>query len=247
MRDALREAAAEAVRFHTDEDYFRAMVAVVFYSGMRAAAVSDRIDTIRKHFPSYSVVAKYGEEEILAILADPEMLKNERKIRACVHNAKKFVEIVNKPGLFAQYLGETHDVEVLRKKLMKNFKFLGKITSFHYLMDIGYNLVKPDRVVSRIFSRLRLVEGLPNPDNPDPSKLTDEQLWQIVRMGQTIAESVNQPIRYVDLVFVAYGQVEGSDPDGLPQGVCLDANPRCWLCGVRPHCRYEPKTVTALA
>jgi len=228
MRDELWEDAANAARTHTDADYFRIMVHVIFYAGMKAIIVTKKESAIDRHFPSYPVAAGYGEQDILAILADPEMLRNEKKIRACIDNANKFAEVVTEYGSFAEYLRKIASVEDLRTgiksvgdlrrlwtDLQGRFKFLGRIVSFHYLMEIGYNLVKPDRVITRIFSRLRLVDGLPNPLHPDPQKLTDEQLWQIVQVGQQIAESTQLPIRYIDLVFVVFGQMGGAELGGL--------------------------------
>ena len=98
-----------------------------------------------------------------------------------------------------------------------------------------------------MFSRLGLVTGLPEPAyHPDPQKLRDEQLWGFVETGKRIADATGEPIRYVDLVFVAYGQVEGKDPEDLPQGICVDQKPRCYLCEVRDYCKYEPKTLSPL-
>jgi DNA-3-methyladenine glycosylase I len=260
IRDVLREEAGNAAMTHTDADYFQIMVHVIFYAGMKATIVTKRESAIDRHFSSFSMAAGYGEKDILAILADPQMLRNKLKIRGCIDNAKKFAEVVKEYGSFGEYLRSIASVEDLRTglkgledlrrlwiDLQGRFKFLGRITSFHYLMEVGYNLVKPDRVVTRIFSRLRLIDGLPSPDHPDPQKLTDEQLWQIVQVGQQIAESSQLPIRYVDLVFVVFGQMEGQNPEDLPQGICLDENPRCSLCGVRDSCRYEPKTLSATA
>jgi hypothetical protein len=77
----------------------------------------------------------------------------------------------------------------------------------------------------------------------DPTKLANDQLWEIVEVGRQIAEATQEPIRYVDLVFVVYGQTEGRDSEDGPQGICLDEKPRCRLCGVSASCRYEPKTL----
>jgi hypothetical protein len=88
MRDALREAAARAAETLTDADYFQKMVHVVFYSGMKAATVTHKLGAINRHFSSYSMVADYGPKDISNILADPNMLKNKRKIAACIYNAK---------------------------------------------------------------------------------------------------------------------------------------------------------------
>src|SRR5580658_3191964 len=73
MPAALRDAAANAASQHTDADYFRMMVHVIFYSGMKAVIVGKKTPAIDRHFPSYSAAAAYAEQDILSILADPEM------------------------------------------------------------------------------------------------------------------------------------------------------------------------------
>jgi DNA-3-methyladenine glycosylase I len=248
MGDGLRVVARRATEDFRNADndkYFRQMVHVVFYAGMKAATVTKALDAIDKHFPSYTVAAGYGASEIAAIMNDTSMIRNRRKIEACIHNAKKFVEICSKRS-FVEYLGSFAS-DKSRWKAIKEFKFMGKITSFHYLMEIGYPLLKPDRVVSRIFSRLGLVNGLPEPIlHPNPTKFSEDQLWQIVEVGERIADATGHAIRYVDLVFVTYGQVKGQDPEGLSQGICLDNKPKCYLCGLRDECQYSPKTVSPL-
>jgi 3-methyladenine DNA glycosylase Tag len=84
MPAALRDGAATAAVTHTDADYFRKMVHVIFYSGFKAATVTHKIPAIDGHFSSYSVVAGYADEDVSRILADTEILRNEGKIRACV-------------------------------------------------------------------------------------------------------------------------------------------------------------------
>ena len=64
MRETLWDCAAYAAMTHTDADYFRIMVHVIFYSGMKAAIVTRKLPAIDKHFTSYSLVAGYGEQDI---------------------------------------------------------------------------------------------------------------------------------------------------------------------------------------
>lgn len=74
----------------SDDDYYWILVLVTFYSGFRAATVTSRRPIIRKHFPSWKLVAAYSEVKVQEILADREMISHERKIRACVKNAQTF-------------------------------------------------------------------------------------------------------------------------------------------------------------
>ena len=118
----------------------------------------------------------------------------------------------------------------LREDLIRQFSYISKITSFHVLTDIGMPVfLKPDRVIRRIFYRLGLIcdEG--------ESEL---RLLETVREGRKVREpQQGMPIRYVDIVLVAYGQVNSTGV-GISQGICVKNNPRCAVCGVRNFCQY---------
>jgi DNA-3-methyladenine glycosylase I len=214
----------------TDAEYYWILVYVVFYSGFKAATVNEKLDLIRKYFPDYLTVSKYSNNKIMEILDDFHMIKNRRKIQACVVNAKTFKSIVDENGSFQAYIhsftptASFENLMLLKEELEYRFNGLGRITTYHFLTDIGLPVIKPDRVICRIFKRLGLIES-------------EEQLLKTVIQGRKFAEAINQPIRYVDIVFVAYGQVKSED-FGLTSGICLENNPLCSLCGVKNDCNY---------
>jgi DNA-3-methyladenine glycosylase I len=214
----------------TDADYYWILVYVIFYSGFRAATVTAKLDLIRRHFPDYATVAAYGEDDVRRIVADPDMIRNERKVRACVENARTFARLVNKYGSFAQYVasfGAASSFEsllLLKEELQYHFHGLGEITTYHVLTDIGLPVLKPDRVICRIFRRLGLIED-------------ESQLLKTVIQGRRFARATGHPVRYIDIVFVIYGQVRSLE-FGLERGICLEKNPACSICGVRNYCDY---------
>jgi Methyladenine glycosylase len=94
MGDGLRVVARRATEDFRNADndkYFRQMVHVVFYAGMKAATVTKALDAgaIDKHFPSYTVAAGYGASEIAAIMNDTSMIRNRRKIEACMSQCQE--------------------------------------------------------------------------------------------------------------------------------------------------------------
>ena len=181
------------------------------------------------------MVANYGDEEVSEILSDPEMIRNLRKINACIKNAKVFMEIVNVYGSFYKYIESFspkisfENLMLFKESMEYQFSGLGSITTYHYLMDIGLPVLKPDRVICRIFNRLALIKS-------------KEQLLSAVIQGRKFAHTTNQPIRYIDIVFVAYGQMK-SEEFGIKKGICLETNPACAVCGVIDYCNYSDKTV----
>lgn len=219
--------------YKSDDDYeiYWKLVKVVFYSGMNAGVVTSKLPILKKYFYDYRKVNNYHREEINKIIEDQNIIRNKAKIEACVNNAKIFNDILIEYGTFANYLesfgnlNNENTLEILKKDL-KRFKFLGPITAYHFMLDLGLKVWKPDRVIRRIIKRLGLINN-------------SEDIGQAITVGREIADQVGLPIRYIDVVFVKYGQI-GEDKDfGLTTGICLEKNPRCSICGIKNYCNYK--------
>lgn len=219
----------------SDADYFTKLVFVAFYSGFRAATVTKKEKVIKKHFPHWQVVAEYGEANIKKICSDKDMIAHERKIRGCVNNARTFRDIVRQHGSFKVFLDQQlcgedgrpdHSFErlmLLKELLETTFDYLGGITVYHFMTDIGLNVLKPDRVMCRLFKRLGLLDN-------------ESQLLKAIIEGRKFAAATDLPIRYIDIVLVANGQVS-SPKLGIKKGVCLEV-PRCSECSVSSYCQH---------
>lgn len=227
----------EGRRF-TDDECYRKLVHIVFYSGFKAQTVTDKIHVIDRHFPDYRTVLRYGEQEVQAILRDPEMIANRLKVEACVKNAEQFGRIVEKHGAFQEYVDSLpkpdsdQAVIALRDTFRRLFKFLGPRTTFHFMMDIGIPVLKPDRVVERIFKRIGLV--------PESLHDSDALYLALIEEGRKFARATGYSIRYIDIVFVCYGQVQAKEV-GIERGICLsdeEGGPSCLICGTKQHCDY---------
>lgn len=216
----------------SDDEYYRILVHIVFYSGMKAQTVTAKLPVIDEHFPNFRSVARYGHEEVRKILSDSpqRMIRNRNKIRACVENAKTFTHIVLDHGSFQNYIdsfGATKSDDNLfrlKEELQDRFSGLGGITVYHFLTDIGMPVAKPDRVVSHIFARLGLVERNPKPDS-------------VVHEARKFAQATGHPVRYIDIVVASYGHVQHTEV-GLERGICTEANPSCSICGATKYCSY---------
>ncbi len=219
----------------SDDEFFQKLTMIVFYSGFRAATVTKREAAIMRHFPNWRTVARYDAEDVRRILDDAGMIRNKRKIAAVVENAIAFNSLIAKHGSFQHYIdsfrpNESFDQLLsLKRELEKRLSYLGGVTVYHFLTDIGLPVLKPDRVLCRIFHRLGLISD-------------EADIQETVRQGRRFAEETGQPIRYIDIVFVAYGQVQ-SEEFGIDKGICLKT-PRCGECGLTAHCRYPSKHLT---
>jgi DNA-3-methyladenine glycosylase I len=204
---------------------------VVFYSGFKAATVSAKLPVIFRHFPDYETVANYNEPQIAEIFEDSQMIRNRNKISACVNNARTFKKLIANYGSFQNYVDSFkanqsfENLLLFKEELESNFRGLGRITTYHFLTDIGLPVLKPDRVICRIFKRLGLIDN-------------EQQLLKTVIQGRKFAEANELPIRYIDIVFVAYGQMQYPE-FGINKGICLENSPNCGQCTLTTFCGYN--------
>lgn len=217
-----------------DQECFERLIMTAFYSGFKADTVDKYRDSIKAHFPSWRIVSGYTKRDIKNIMSDPEMIKNSKKINACVKNAEEFKQIVEKHGSFRKYV-ELFKVEdsfdnliCLKKNLESRFSYVSKVNVYHFMKDIGIPVLKPDRVIMRIFERLGLV-------------YEDTQLISAIEHGIKFAEATQLPIRYIDKIFVAFGQVARNDL-GIEKGICLSKERRrCEKCRAIFYCKFYKK------
>ncbi len=213
----------------SDEQYFAYLRDVVFYSGMRAATVSSKMDRIRHWFPDCQTASKCNGETVASIMSDKDMIKNKLKVSAVIKNAQTFGDIVECHGSMQRYIDSFSAMEsfenllLLKEELQDRFAFLGGVTVYHFLTEIGMPVLKPDRVICRIFHRLGLIES-------------ERQFLRSVIHGRKFAEATGHSVRYIDIILVAYGQ-SASEYLGIDRGICL-SQPRCELCEATEHCEW---------
>ena len=215
-----------------DKYLYQVLAYIPFFAGMKAMTVARKIPTIKAYFPDYETVSRYGETDINRMLSDPKMLRHPGKIRAGVSNAKTVATLAKKHGSFKNYLRSLNfnrsqeDLEKAAKTLINTFVYMGPATAHHFLTDIGAKTIKPDRVIMRILTRLKLV---PNENALDEARLVCNRF----------VEETGYSHRYVDIVMVKLGHIEDDLDIGLPQGICLESAPHCSRCLVREHCFYQ--------
>jgi len=210
----------------SDEQVFDQLVVVTFFSGIRANMVTKRIKRINELLHGYQRVKGFTQEDMSRFLDDPGTIHHEQKLRACIANAKALDALVRQYGSFARYLegfGPTRLLD-LRDDLRRRFRYLGERTVYHFMMELGLPVLKPDRVVSLILTRLNLIDDT-------------GQIDQAIQVGKAFVDATGYPIRYIDIVLVMYGQAE-NDSVGIAKGVCLGKAPRCSACGITSYCVY---------
>jgi DNA-3-methyladenine glycosylase I len=213
----------------TDDLGFSKLLEAVFYSGFRAETVTMRWATIARWFPNWQTVAAYDAEDVTRIMSDLGMIRNARKINACIKNARMMEKLILQYGSFPRYVSSFAprdsflNLLLLKEELEGRFEYLGGVMVYQFLTDLGMQVLKPDRVICRMFHRLGLIEA-------------ETQILKTVLQGQKFAEATGLPIRYIDIVLVAYGQVRSSN-FGVDRGICIK-DPRCQECRLQENCRW---------
>ncbi len=213
-------------RSMSEQDVWIQLLSVVFYSGIKADMVMKKIPAIKEHLGDYLLVKDFTQADIDKFLADKRVIRNRKKLQACIHNAKVLYQLSEKYGSFTSYIDSigASNIDIIRNDLRQRFKYLGPRTSLHLMMELGLPVLKPDLVICRMFTRLGLIDD-------------EKQLDQAVEVGTQFAWATGHPIRYIDIVFVMLGQAANTST-GIEKGVCLGEHPRCSACKLTDYCVY---------
>lgn len=208
----------------SDDFFFKQSCDLVFQSGVRGAVWQKYESEIRKEFANYNVrkVSRYTKKEVERMLKNPKMLKNKRKIQACIYNAKMIVEVSREYSGFWHFL-ECHETEILVEKLKENFKWMGYTNAYAFLRYVGLEVVKPDVNVVRIMFRLGLI---------DSDKRNLATYKKIQHVGKRIAEANNVRMAVIDYTLYMFGS--GEKPF-VKYAVCGKV-PKCDECPVKQYC-----------
>lgn len=91
---------------HDERTHFEFLVLETMQAGLSWHIILKKRENFRKAFSGFDPgrVAKYDERKIQSLLNDPGIVRNRLKIRAAVHNAKRFLEVQKEFGGFDAYL-----------------------------------------------------------------------------------------------------------------------------------------------
>lgn len=126
-----------------DSEYLDRMSMAVFTAGLNWRVIDKKWANFRRAFQGFSPakVAKMSESQVLALTKDSGIVRNERKIRATVENAKVVVELEREFGSVSQFIESFgKKEEALQKDLQARFHHIGPSTARTFLWMVGYPL-----------------------------------------------------------------------------------------------------------
>ena len=125
-----------------DDLLFEVMSLQVFQAGLSWRMVIERREALRKAFLGWRIdgVATMGPDDVERLIQDGSIIRNRRKIEACIANARAVQRIRKQDGSLCHWfydLLEGDTLADLQKVLRRTFSFMGPETSRMWLMACG--------------------------------------------------------------------------------------------------------------
>ncbi len=148
------------VPLRDDRKLFELLVLETAQAGLSWITILRRREGYRRAFEGFEPerVASYGPEKIAALLCDPGIIRNRKKIESAVSNARAFLGIQSKFGSFSDYLwgfvdgkpivNHWQDISELPAKTdlsetisqdmkTRGFSFFGPVACYAFLQSAG--------------------------------------------------------------------------------------------------------------
>jgi DNA-3-methyladenine glycosylase I len=148
------------VPVHDDRLLFEMLILEGAQAGLSWTTILRKRASYRKAFHNFDAkrIAKYGEDDVARLLADPGIVRNRLKVRAAIGNAKAFLEVQKEFGTFNRYIwgfvgakpvqhnltamsqipARTEDSDAMSKALLaRGFKFVGSTICYAYMQAVG--------------------------------------------------------------------------------------------------------------
>ncbi len=121
------------------EDYLEVLTKAVFQSGISWKVIDSKWGSFREAFGDFDphYVASLTSEEIDRLAENRAIVRNRRKIEATVANAKKILQLDERPGGFQHFLRSHEDFESATAALIANFKYLGELGAYYFMWVVG--------------------------------------------------------------------------------------------------------------
>lgn len=145
---------------HDERRLFEMLILEGAQAGLSWITVLRKREAYRKAFDNFdpNKVARYDEDKIASLLADPGIIRNRAKVNAAVGNAKAFLAIQQEFGSFDAYIwqfvggkpirnkwktlreipAETAESQAMSKDLKKRgFRFVGPTICYAHMQATG--------------------------------------------------------------------------------------------------------------
>lgn len=195
----------------------------IFYAGFRAQTVDDNYEQLCSLLSDYKRLASRSDARIAWRLIQRSPIRHPLKIQAVIHNARSYVlllrEFISAQSYISSYRlpraiqtsEELQRLETLKADLRSRFKFYGPAVTDHFLMRLGFEVLKPDIIIRRLFYRLAITKRLLGTSKRD--ELVASQI------SRDIASSLRIPVSSLDKLLHFFGRRQGAESAQTNQSV----------------------------
>ena len=129
-------------RAGSDDSLFENMGLQVFQAGLTWRMILARRDAFRAAFNNWNIdaVAAMGPADVEALVKDAAIIRNRKKIEACIENARIVQGLQQGHGSFCNWFYQVLEGDTLpelQKALRSTFKFMGPEIARMWLMAAG--------------------------------------------------------------------------------------------------------------
>ncbi len=148
------------IPLHDDRALFEFLILEGAQAGLSWSTILAKRENYRRAFDHFDArkIARYGEERIAALLADPGIVRNRLKVAAAVQNARAFLAVQREFGSFDAYIwrfvngrpignswqtlsqipARTPESDAMSKDLLRrDFKFVGSTICYAFMQAVG--------------------------------------------------------------------------------------------------------------
>ena len=126
---------------NNENGYFEILSKAVFNAGFSYQVVNTKWKGIKEVFNEFDpeILSNWTIDDISDAMESPKIIRNSRKVKAIVSNAKIFLELIDEHRSFENYLKSFRNKSYEEKQLIlaKQFKWLGPTGAHFFLWSIG--------------------------------------------------------------------------------------------------------------
>lgn len=252
-------------RSMSDDEFWCRAASKPFYAGHRAADVQSKEQHMLDHYLGDRLALcapewNKGGERYQQFLKDEGCFRNEPDLNLVINAARTIERLksFNPDRTILDHVmrqvTEWESTDALRKihaQILATLQF-GPVTTFHLMTELGFAVVKPDRVVNRAAIRMGVIEEYTSGKTTYPLAVTittdkasalgqrPEFNWALQEEFKKLSETSGMAMRTLDFVIVKLGQ-EPDEVNGFARTICAEQAPLCHICAVRSDCAFANK------